>query len=227
MMKNKTMTTKSKKAVIFDLDGVIVDTAKYHFIAWQKIAKQLGINFTHKDNELLKGVSRVKSLELILSLGGVNISQAEKDALLQQKNDHYLQLISDMNDEELLPGIKKLLQDLFDNNIPFALGSASKNARRILKALNLTEMFTAIVDGTDVSKAKPDPEVFLIAAEKLNYSPEKCIVIEDSQAGIAAANSVNMFSIGIGDSKNLFEADLILEDTSKLNYTLINGLITE
>jgi len=227
MMKNKTMTTKSKKAIIFDLDGVIVDTAKYHFIAWQQIAKKLGINFTHKDNELLKGVSRVKSLELILSLGGVNISQAEKDALLQQKNDHYLQLISDMNDEELLPGIKKLLQNLSDNNIPFALGSASKNARRILKALNLTEMFTAIVDGTDVSKAKPDPEVFLIAAEKLNYNPENCIVIEDSQAGIAAANSVNMFSIGIGDRQNLFEADLILEDTSKLNYTLINGLITE
>ncbi len=218
---------KSKKAIIFDLDGVIVDTAKYHFIAWQKIAEQLGIDFTHKDNELLKGVSRVKSLDLILELGKKTISQAEKDVLLVQKNEHYLQLISKMNADELLPGIKQLLNNLYNKNIPFALGSASKNARRILKALNLTVMFTAIVDGTDVSKAKPDPEVFLIAAQKLNYAPEKCIVIEDSQAGIAAANSVNMLSVGIGDSHNLHDADVILENTSKLNYTLINGLITE
>ena len=218
---------KSKKAIIFDLDGVIVDTAKYHFIAWQKIAGKLGIEFTKKDNELLKGVSRVKSLDIILDLGGKNISKAEKDSLLTQKNEHYLQLISNMNEDELLPGIKQLLTDLHKNSIPFALGSASKNARRILDALQLTDKFTAIVDGTDVSKAKPDPEVFLIAAKKLHYPPEKCIVIEDAKAGIAAANAVNMLSIGIGDSQNLYDADLILDDTSKLNYMLIKGLITE
>ncbi len=206
----------NNKAIIFDLDGVIVDTAKYHFIAWQEVARQLGINFTKKDNELLKGVSRVKSLNIILELGQKSLNQTEKDAILKAKNEHYLALISQMNEDEMLPGIKDLLWDLKQKNIPFALGSASKNARRILEALNITDWFTAIVDGNDVSKAKPDPEVFLTAAKRLGMQPELCIVVEDAQAGILAAKNAGMKAIGIGQAESLQQADMVLPNTKHL-----------
>ena len=212
------------KAIIFDLDGVIVDTAKYHFIAWQDVARQLGINFTKKDNELLKGVSRVQSLEIILKLGQKSLNQTEKDAILKAKNEHYLVLISQMNEDEMLPGIKELLRDLKQKNIPFALGSASKNARRILEALNITDWFTAIVDGNDVSKAKPDPEVFLTAAKRLNMQPKNCIVVEDAQAGILAAKNAGMKAIGIGQVENLQQADVVLPDTKYLTINIFNEL---
>ncbi len=212
------------KAIIFDLDGVIVDTAKYHFIAWQDVARQLGINFTKKDNELLKGVSRVQSLEIILKLGQKSLNQTEKDAILKAKNEHYLVLISQMNEDEMLPGIKELLRDLKQKNIPFALGSASKNARRILEALNITDWFTAIVDGNDVSKAKPDPEVFLTAAKRLNMQPKNCIVVEDAQAGILAAKNAGMKAIGIGQVENLQQADVVLLDTKYLSVDIFDKL---
>jgi len=215
---------KQNKAVIFDLDGVIVDTAKYHFIAWQEIARQLGINFTEKDNEKLKGVSRVKSLDIILELGNKELSQAEKDALLEAKNNRYLFLISKMNEDEMLRGIKKLLNDLQNAGMPFALGSASKNARRILNALGITEMFTAIVDGNDVTKAKPDPEVFTTAADKLGMPFKQCIVVEDSQAGIEAAKNAGMKVIGIGDKNNLEKADFVLPETGQLTRALLEQL---
>jgi len=212
------------KAVIFDLDGVIVDTAKYHFIAWQEIARQLGIHFTHDDNERLKGVSRVKSLDIILDLGKKKLAPVEKEAILTAKNNHYLQLIAQMSKDEMLPGIMDLLQNLRENNIPFALGSASKNARRILDALQITDWFTAIVDGNDVSKAKPDPEVFLKAAKALNTDPENCVIIEDSKAGIEAAKNAGMKAVGIGDKKVLKQADVVLPDTRKLHPDLLKGL---
>ena len=215
---------KQNKAVIFDLDGVIVDTAKYHFIAWQEIAWQLGINFTEKDNEKLKGVSRVKSLDIILELGNKKLSQAEKDTLLEAKNNRYLSLISKMNEDEMLPGIKKLLNDLQTAGMTFALGSASKNARRILNALGITDMFTAIVDGNDVTKAKPDPEVFTTAANKLGVPYEQCIVVEDSQAGIEAAKNAGMKVIGIGDKNNLGKADLVLPNTELLKMSILEQL---
>jgi len=212
------------KAIIFDLDGVIVDTAKYHFIAWKKVADELGIPFTEKDNELLKGVSRTKSLDIILKLGNKNLSEVEKSQLLKQKNAHYLTLISQMNTEEMLPGIKELLQGLQNENIPFALGSASKNARRILRALQIEDWFTAIVDGNDVSQAKPDPEVFLLAAKKMNFTPENCIVVEDAQAGIEAAKKAGMYSIGIGDKTTLKQADLVLPETKDLTLEMIKNV---
>ncbi len=212
------------KAIIFDLDGVIVDTAKYHFIAWQEVARQLGIHFTKKDNELLKGVSRVKSLDIILELGQKSLNQTEKDAILKAKNEHYLALISQMNEDEMLPGIKDLLWDLKQKNIPFALGSASKNARRILEALNITDWFTAIVDGNDVSKAKPDPEVFLTAAKGLGMQPEHCVVVEDAQAGILAAKNAGMKAIGIGQAESLQQADMVLPDTKYLSVDIFDKL---
>ncbi len=214
----------NKKAIIFDLDGVIVDTAKYHFKAWQEVAQYLGINFTEKDNELLKGVSRVESLEIILKLGRKTLSQEKKERILKEKNARYLELISQMDESEMLPGIRDLLQELKRRQIPFALGSASKNAKRILEALKITDWFTAIVDGNDVHKAKPDPEVFLIAAKRMNVFPENCIVVEDAQAGILAAKNAGMKAIGIGKPENLKQADLVLPDTKQLNIDVFNKL---
>ena len=156
------------KAFIFDLDGVIVDTAKYHYLAWKKIANSLDIDFTHEHNELLKGVSRVRSLDIILDLGKVTASQEDKDRWLLQKNEDYLTYLVDMNESEILPGVFRILQFLKENNQPIALGSASKNARPILEKTGLLPYFDAVVDGNDVTNAKPDPEVFLMAAKLLN-----------------------------------------------------------
>lgn len=215
----------NKKAFIFDLDGVIVDTAKYHYLAWKELANQLGFDFTLEQNELLKGVSRVRSLEILLDIGKVELSEDEKEKYLHEKNEQYLQYIAKMDHTEILPGIDTLLQYLKLNGIPYSLGSASKNARLILQTLNLIDLFDAIVDGNDVSTAKPDPEVFLIAAEKLGVHPENCIVVEDAQAGIQAANSAGMTSIGIGDAKILKEANFTLKDTSELTIDFAKELI--
>lgn len=212
------------KAIIFDLDGVIVDTAKYHYIAWRKIANDLGFDFSESQNELLKGVSRVESLEFLLKSGNITLSHEEKEHLLDSKNKHYLSLISNMDESEILPGIQKLLQDLHQYKIPFALGSASKNARLILNGLHLTHLFSAIVDGNEVSKAKPNPEVFLVAAQRLNFSPNNCIVIEDAQAGIQAANKAGMISVGIGDKEVLFESKYRLDNTATLTFEFLKKL---
>ncbi|MBV1887754.1 MAG: beta-phosphoglucomutase [Urechidicola sp.] len=215
----------SKKAFIFDLDGVIVDTAKYHYKAWKKLANNLGFDFTLEQNELLKGVSRVRSLEILLTIGQVSISDEKKAKIMQDKNEHYLEYITKMGQDEILDGMHEVLLYLKEKNIPFSLGSASKNARLILKQLELIGLFDAIVDGNDVSKAKPDPEVFLIAAQKLNMIPENCIVIEDAIAGVEAANFAGMTSIGVGDKNTLHKADFNLNSTSELTIEMIKELI--
>lgn len=216
------MTTK---AFIFDLDGVIVDTAKYHFLAWQKIANELHIEFTLEHNELLKGVSRVRSLDIILELGQVTASQEDKDRWLVQKNEDYLSYIVDMDESEILPGIFPILQFLKEKKQPIALGSASKNARPILEKTGLLPYFDTVVDGNDVTNAKPDPEVFLMAAKLLNISPENSIVFEDSVAGVQAANIGNMTSIGIGEASTLHEAKYIFKDFTEIDTAFIAALI--
>ncbi len=217
---------KKKIAFIFDLDGVIVDTAKYHFLAWKNLADALGFEFTEKHNELLKGVSRVKSLEILLNIGNVKLSEDKKQQLLIEKNTEYLEFVYKMTSEEILPGVNEILSFLETNNIEFALGSASKNAPLILEKVGLLNRFTAIVDGNDVSKAKPDPEVFLIGAEKLTMRPENCVVFEDAIAGVQAANAAHMVSIGIGDENVLSDANYVFENmsdiTSDFLLTLIN-----
>lgn len=215
----------NKKGFIFDLDGVIVDTAKYHYLAWRELANQLGFDFTEEQNEQLKGVSRVRSLEILLGIGKQELDQDVKEKLLHEKNEQYLGYIAKMDHREILPGIDDLLNYLKLNGIPFSLGSASKNARLILETLNLIELFDAVVDGNDVSTAKPDPEVFLIAAKKLGIQPEDCIVIEDAQAGVQAANSAGMISIGIGDEIVLSEADFNLKNTDELTIDFVQKLI--
>lgn len=215
----------TKKAFIFDLDGVIVDTAKYHFLAWQKLAHQLGIEFTHEHNEELKGVSRVRSLDLILELGNVLASQEDKNKWLVQKNEDYLSCLVDMDESEILPGVLKVLDYLKSKNQFIALGSASKNARPILEKTNIMQFFDAIVDGNDVSNAKPDPEVFLRAAHLAGVTNENAIVFEDSVAGIQAANIANMTSIGIGDATVLHEAKYNFKDFTFIDETFLSQLI--
>lgn len=215
----------NKKGFIFDLDGVIVDTAKYHFLAWKKLAKSLNIDFTEEDNEQLKGVSRVKSLEKILSWGNKTLSDAEFTRLMAKKNEEYLSYINEMDDSELLPDIKKTLAFLTQKKQGIALGSASKNARYIIEKTKIKSLFHAVVDGTDVSKAKPDPEVFLIAAKLLDIEPENCIVFEDSVAGVEAANVANMLSIGIGSKAVLGHAKYVFNDFTEISEDFLNTLI--
>lgn len=213
------------KAFIFDLDGVIVDTAKYHYLAWQKIASELGIEFTLEHNELLKGVSRVRSLDIILELGKVEASQEDKDKWLIQKNEDYLSYLVDMDESEILPGVLPVLKFLKEQGQPIALGSASKNARPILEKTGILHYFNAIVDGNDVSNAKPDPEVFLIAAKLLGTKPENSIVFEDSVAGIQAANIGKMVSVGIGEESVLHEAQYIFKDFTHIDLSFLEALI--
>ncbi|WP_264566445.1 beta-phosphoglucomutase [Flavobacterium sp. N3904] len=218
---------KKSKGFIFDLDGVIVDTAKYHFLAWKKIANELGIDFTLEHNELLKGVSRVRSLDIILELGKVEASQEDKNKWLIQKNEDYLSYLVDMDESEILPGVMTVLKFLKENNQPIALGSASKNARPILEKTGTLPYFDAIVDGNDVVNAKPDPEVFLHAARLLNVANEDSIVFEDSVAGIQAANIANMVSVGIGEEATLNEAQYIFKDFTHIDSDFLESLINK
>ncbi len=214
-----------QKTFIFDLDGVIVDTAKYHFIAWQNLAKSIGIQFTHEDNEQLKGVSRVRSLELILEWGNVQANQEQKELWLVQKNEEYLAFIEKMDETEVLKGVVNVLDFLKQNQQNIVLGSASKNAKPILEKTNLLHYFDAIVDGNDVTNAKPDPEVFLQGAKKMNAVPTDCIVFEDSVAGIQAANIAQMTSIGIGEVNVLNEAQYCFQDFTQISEDFLKELI--
>ncbi|HBO27691.1 MULTISPECIES: beta-phosphoglucomutase [Culturomica] len=198
------------KGCIFDLDGVIVDTAKYHYLAWKKIADEFGFVFTEKDNERLKGVSRMASLDILLSIGGVHLSEGEKLQVADKKNEIYLGYILKMTPDEVLPGVLTFLKTLRDQGIKISLGSASKNAKTILHQVGIENLFDAVADGTNVSKAKPDPEVFLKGAELLNLSPADCVVFEDARAGIEAAHRAGMKCVGIGDSVTLREADTVV-----------------
>ena len=215
----------NKKGFIFDLDGVIVDTAKYHYLAWKKLANELGFEFTEEQNEMFKGVSRKRCLEILLDLGNVEATQEQFDTWMVEKNIDYLKYIDKMDESEILPDVKKVLKYLKKKEQPIALGSASKNAQPILEKVGLLSDFQSIVDGNHVTKAKPDPEVFLIAAKDLNIKPEDCIVFEDSVAGIQAANIANMISIGIGDKNVLHEADYIFKDFTEMNKKFIKELI--
>jgi beta-phosphoglucomutase len=198
------------EACLFDLDGVVVDTAKYHFIAWKALAEELGFKFTLEDNERLKGVSRMQSLEILLEIGNMRFSDREKLAMAEKKNALYVSYIEKMTPDETLPGVEKFLQELREAGIRIALGSASKNAPMILERIQLSGMFDVIVDGNSISEAKPNPEVFLKGAEKLGVLPENCVVFEDAIAGIEAAQNANMYSVGIGDADTLGFADLVI-----------------
>lgn len=212
------------KAFIFDLDGVIVDTAKYHFIAWKRIGEKVGFTLTHEQNESLKGVSRVESLDRILAWAKEELTQEEKERLLIEKNQDYLAQIDNMGQEEILPGVLSLLQYAKENNIPVALGSASKNATAILQKLGITSYFDALVDGNHVTKSKPDPEVFLKGAEILQQDPKNCIVFEDAAAGIQAAKTAGMTTIGMGTAEEVQTADHCFNTMEEITHEFISAL---
>jgi len=212
------------KACIFDLDGVIVDTAIYHFKSWKRLADELGINFTLHDNERLKGVSRVRSLEIILEIGNVRKTETEQKELASRKNEWYTEMISKMKPDEVLPGAREFLQQVKNAGIKTALGSASKNAGIILEKTGLTPLFDAIIDGNQVTKAKPDPEVFLKGAEAVQTDPVDCVVFEDAIAGVEAALAGGMKVIGIGSSEILGKANLIVPGLNKMNLEILKSL---
>lgn len=199
------------KGAIFDLDGVIVDTTKYHYIAWKKLASELGFEFTKSDNERLKGVSRIRSLEILLEIGKIIVSENEKLNLAEKKNQWYVEYISKIDGSELLPGAKEYITQLKNDGIKIALGSASKNAPLILHNLGIESLFDCIIDGNKVSKAKPDPEVFILGAKGIGLRNEDCVVFEDAEAGIRAAKLAGMKCIGIGDKHILKEADEVIK----------------
>jgi beta-phosphoglucomutase len=200
------------KALIFDLDGVLVSTEHNHFIAWQKTAQSLGIEFSESENEMLKGVSRVDSLKKILELGGKSISEEYFNQLLQEKNDFYLDSIQDLTENNLLKGVKQLLHNAKKNGLKLAVGSSSKNAKYILQLVGIIELFDVIVDGNDVTFPKPHPEVFLTGAHRMNCEPEACIVFEDALSGIQAAKVGNFTAIAVGNPTLKKEAHYYLED---------------
>jgi len=213
------------KGFIFDLDGVIVDTAKYHYLAWKKLANHLGFEFTKEQNELFKGVSRKRCLEILLEIGNREATQEEFDTWMVEKNVDYLQYIENMDESEILPDVPKVLEFLKQKDIPIALGSASKNAQPILEKVKLLHYFDTIVDGNNVTKAKPDPEVFLLAAKKLGVDASDCVVFEDAVAGVEAANAANMMSIGIGEKDVLSKAQFIFKNFTEINTKFIKDLI--
>lgn len=201
---------KKMLAGIFDLDGVIVDTAKYHYLAWKRLADSLGFDFTESDNERLKGVSRIRSLEILLEIGELTFDDDTKAQMADQKNTWYVEYVRQMEASEILPGAAEYIRKLRNRGVATALGSASKNTPLILQRLGIAALFDTVVDGNKVTRAKPDPEVFLRAADELGVPPASCVVFEDAEAGIEAALRAGMGTVGIGNPAILRKADMVI-----------------
>ena len=205
------------KAFLFDLDGVSCDTAKYHYLAWKRLADMLGIPFDEKANEAFKGVSRMRCMELLLEFGNRTADDEEKVRLADMKNEWYVEYLHDLDRSELLPGALEVLEECRRRGIKTAICSASKNAPLILSRLEITDYFNAVIDGNKVTKAKPDPEVFLLGAKELGVEPAECVIFEDSLAGVQAGISENIFVVGIGKPEKLPGADIVVENLSYLD----------
>jgi beta-phosphoglucomutase len=209
---------------IFDLDGVIVDTAKFHYLAWQRLARELGISFTESDNERLKGVSRLESLDILLSLGNREADQKTKNELADRKNRWFVEFINALKPEEIFPGVRELLQQLKKKGYKLGLASSSKNAGTVIERLDIANLFDCVVDGTMIRNSKPDPEVFLLTASKLSSQAAECVVFEDAEAGVEAAIRAGMKCIGIGSSTQLGKADLVIPKTGSFELHTLGTL---
>ena len=207
-----------KTAIILDLDGVICDTAHFHFLAWHRLAAEYGYELTQADNEQLKGVSRVDSLKFILGLANKTLSNEQFETDLHRKNEWYLELVKDMGPSDTLTGVTAFFTEVANRKIPLALGSASKNANMVLTRVGLIQAFDAIVDASQVTHGKPHPETFLKAAELLGIAPENCLVFEDSAAGVQAAIAGGMKAIGIGTPEDLPGAMLHLKNLGEFDF---------
>lgn len=212
------------EAIIFDLDGVITDTAKYHYLAWKELGSKIDIEIDEEVNESLKGISRMESLERILAYGNKEseFSSEEKLDMANNKNDYYISLIQNLTPKDILPGIECLLNEIKSKSIKIGLASASKNAISVLTNLKLIDCFDFIADASKCKNSKPAPDIFLMAAEGLNVEPKNCIGIEDASSGIDAINSAGMYSVGVGDFKTLSKANYVVDKTD--NLTLSNIL---
>ncbi len=211
------------KACIFDLDGVIVDTAHYHYLAWKRMANELGFDLTKEQNEKLKGVSRMQSLDILLDIGGLTINNIEKERLANKKNEWFNDFVDRMLPEEIFPGVRPLIEKLKFKNIKVALASSSKNARTVIRRLHIETLFDAIVDGTMITHTKPDPEIFLKTAQLIEVIPEECLVFEDAEAGVEAAIAANMKCVGVGSMEQLGKANMVIDKTGDFRIEMLVG----
>ncbi len=209
---------------IFDLDGVIVDTAKFHYLAWHRLAQELGITFTETDNERLKGVSRMESLDILLSLGTTTYDQKAKDAMAVRKNGWFVDYINAMTPDDVFPGVRDLLLQFRKQGYKLGLASSSKNAATVLSRVGIADLFDTVVDGTMIKNSKPDPEVFLLAASNLKANPSECVVFEDAEAGVEAAVRAGMKSVGIGSPQQLGKANRVVARTGEFKMEWIANL---
>ena len=210
------MINKLNRAFIFDLDGVITETSEYHFLAWKTVCEKIGYDLTRKKNEELKGVNRNKCLDMIMEWAKIRLSEKEIESLLEAKNNIYKDYIKDLNENDVCEGVLNFINDAIKNNIKIALYSASRNAKRILCQLKIIDLFTVIIDGNNVSNAKPDPEGFKIAADLTKTNTKDCVVFEDSISGIEGANKLNMYTVGIGSRDVLKNADVVYKGFKNL-----------
>lgn len=212
------------KACIFDLDGVIVDTAHYHFLAWRRLAKEIGFELTEADNERLKGVSRMRSLDIILELGGVSFSPHEKENMANKKNAWFVDYVERMAPEEIFPGVRPLIKKLRETGVKVGLASASKNAKTVIQLLLIQDEFDTVVDGTMITHSKPDPEIFLLTAKNLGVEPSDCVVFEDAEAGVEAAIAAGMKCVGVGSATQLKLANKVVSKTGEFQLTELNNI---
>lgn len=215
------MSQKKTKLVIFDLDGVLTDTARYHYLAWKHLAAKLGYSLSEAQNEKLKGVNREESLRRILDWANIEVDEPEFSQLLHEKNEHYVQLISGMNETERFPAVLNVFNTLKLHGIKIALGSSSKNAEMVLQRIGLQNVFDVQIDGRHTSRSKPDPEVFLKAAAQLGFNSDQCVVVEDADAGAKAAKAAGMFCIGIGHKTEIPDADICIPDLGFFHLDLL------
>jgi beta-phosphoglucomutase len=214
-------------AVIFNLDGVLVDTSVHHYIAWRRLANELGFDFSAQQHESLRGLSRMASLEKILEWGQVYLSEAEKLHLADVKNNWYTQLIADVKPHNVLPAVLPLLHDLRDNGVELALSSASRSARNVLQSTELASYFQVIIDGFSTRKSKPDPECFLLASKALGRSPGDCLVFEDSLLGVKAAIFGAFTVVGVGSEDYLHEAHLVIPGFERFPFEKLAAILSE
>jgi len=211
------------KAFLFDLDGVIVDTAKYHFLAWKRLADELGIFFDVEKNEAFKGVSRMRCMELLAEWGGLTLNDGDMNSYANRKNDWYVEMLSTLDASEMLPGALDVIERASARGVKCAICSASKNTPTILARLGITDRFASIIDGNRTQKAKPDPEVFLLAAQELGANNSECVIFEDSQAGAQAGEDENIYVVGIGTKENIPAANIHIPDLAHLDLDALLG----
>jgi len=214
------------QACIFDLDGVVVDTAKFHYKAWKRLANTIGLDLSLAENEQLKGVSRMASLQFILDKGNKVYSAVEKQALASKKNEWYLADVAAMTAKDILPGVQDFLLELQEQGIKIALGSASKNARTILQRVGISHYFEVIIDGTCTTKSKPDPQVFCMGATQLGVNPANCVVFEDAPKGVQAAINGGFYAVGVGESAHLDHAHAVISNFKGFNLNSLIGRLT-